>query len=87
MRVRVSSITPNFTLKIVQYIKGSVLENYIKKDILKLDGCERMGIELLVVKDLTSNPKFVEQEVNKLIETISNRAAMRVINENSKSSE
>ena len=68
-------------------IKRDLLEKNQIKDKLKIDKCKNLGIELMVIEDLTSNPKFVSKEIDKIVETISNRAEMRVINGNSKSPE
>lgn len=51
--------------------KGSVLEQYIKKDELKQERCKKLNINLLVVKDMTSNPKYVKSEIDNLVKTIS----------------
>lgn len=51
-------------------IKGSILEKYQIKDKLKKKKCEDLGIELLVIKDLTSHNKFINLTINNIINTL-----------------
>lgn len=51
-------------------VKGSLLEQYQTKDKIKLNLCKDKGIELLVIKDLTSHNKFIKSEIDKIIEVI-----------------
>lgn len=49
------------------------LVNTKEKDLDKIKQCEEFGIELYVVKDLTSHNKFIKEEVNKIIDYIKNK--------------
>lgn len=55
--------------------KNGSLEKIQKKDILKEKMCKNMGIDLIIIKDLTSNRKFILNTVNKIITYIKNKGA------------
>lgn len=52
-------------------IKGNVLEKIQIKDKFKVEKCKELGIELIVIEDLTSNPKFIDIQIEKIIGVIS----------------
>lgn len=47
-----------------------VLDRIQVSDSIKIKECKEKEIELIVIKDLTSNKKFIEQETQKIIEKI-----------------
>ena len=50
--------------------KNNSLEKTKRKDILKEEMCKNIGIDLIVVKDLVSNKKFIIDEVDRIIKYI-----------------
>lgn len=51
-----------------------------RKDKIKLEKCKDLGIELMVIEDLTSSPKFAEVKIKEIINILENkiyRAAMK----------
>ena len=54
--------------------KNNSLEKIQKKDVLKEKLCKDMNIDLIVVKDLTSNKKFALNEINKIVKYIKEKA-------------
>ena len=50
--------------------KGSILEKYKIKDDMKIKKCKELGIELLVIKDLTSHDKFIRLNIRNVIDTV-----------------
>lgn len=73
----------------IKNIRGN-LDKVQKKDKIKLLKCNELGVELFVIEDLTSNPKFVEVKIEEIINILKDkiyRAEVRATNEKSKSSE
>jgi len=53
--------------------KDGTLEKIIKKDNIKQQLCKEKNIDLYIVKDLNSNKKYINEEINKIIEYIKNK--------------
>lgn len=50
--------------------KNKKLELIKNKDLLKEQMCKELGINLIVIKDLTSNKKFILEKVNEIVSYI-----------------
>lgn len=47
-------------------IRGN-LEKVKMKDAQKIDMCSRLGIELVIIEDFTSSPKFADQKIQEIV--------------------
>lgn len=56
----------------IKNIRGN-LETVQKKDKIKLDRCNELGIELFVIEDPTSNPKFVTKKIEEIISRLNEK--------------
>jgi hypothetical protein len=56
----------------IKNIRGN-LETVQKKDKMKLDRCNELGIELFVIEDPASNPKFVTKKIEEIISRLNEK--------------
>lgn len=54
-------------------IRGNLLEQVQEKDKKKANLCQEKKIDLYVVKDLTSHKKFIDKEIENIVDYINKK--------------